>query len=233
MFPRISESVTPALQVAGKKFLVKSVRLELDRSLCRNCGTCISACPNNVIKRGAPGASMRGIKAKTPTTQGVVLDAKACSYCGVCTVFCPFDALSLAVDGEKVPREKLQVVEKKALPQIVEELVELKDGKTGRRFMEGHLEFSKETCMSGCRVCVDICPTGALAFDTTDEGWTPENMVIDRDKCIYCGACAYACPVAAMKMFREKIRTDGEFQDPFWPDTERRLLEAKNTAHKQ
>ena len=147
MFPRISESVTPAMQVAGKRFLVKSVRLELDRKLCRSCGTCISACPNNVIKRGAPGASMRGFKAKTPTTQGVVLDAKTCSYCGVCTVFCPFDALSLLVDGEKVPREKLQVVEKKALPQIVEEPVELKDGQTGRRFtgrplgiQQGHVQ---------------------------------------------------------------------------------------------
>jgi 4Fe-4S ferredoxin len=173
---------------------------------------------------------MRGAKNVGHGALGVLLDAKACSYCGVCTVFCPFDALSLVVDGEKVSREKLQVVEKKALPHIVEEPVELKDGKAGRRFIEGHLEFSKETCETGCRTCIDICPTGSLSFASSDDAWAAETLHIDRDTCIMCGACAYACPVSAMKMFREKINVEGDYQDPFWPDVEKRLLGAKNTA---
>ena len=45
-------------------------------------------------------------------------------------------------------------------------------------------------CTKDC-LCLYVCPTGAA--DT-------ENSVIDRDKCIGCGACADACPGKAISM---------------------------------
>ena len=45
-------------------------------------------------------------------------------------------------------------------------------------------------CTKDC-LCLYVCPTGAT--DT-------ENSVIDREKCIGCGACAKACPGAAISM---------------------------------
>ena len=45
-------------------------------------------------------------------------------------------------------------------------------------------------CTKDC-LCLFVCPTGAT--DT-------ENSVIDTDKCIGCGACAEACPSAAISM---------------------------------
>ena len=39
-------------------------------------------------------------------------------------------------------------------------------------------------CTKDC-LCLYVCPTGAA--DT-------ENSIIDREKCIGCGACASACP---------------------------------------
>jgi ferredoxin len=55
--------------------------------------------------------------------------------------------------------------------------------------------------------------------------WEPELLEINRDKCIQCGACAFACPVSAMQIFRQEIKTEGQFQDPFWPETLRRVLD--------
>ncbi len=45
-------------------------------------------------------------------------------------------------------------------------------------------------CTKDC-LCLYVCPTGAT--DT-------ENSIIDRDKCIGCGACADACPSKAISM---------------------------------
>ncbi len=240
----MSTEVSTYYQYVQKKFLVDSVRLEIDRKKCRNCGTCISACPNGIIKRGLPGPAPLGTKPnKAPIS--VVLDAKNCSYCGTCAYLCPYDALSLVIDGQKVEREDLQLAIKKALPQIVEEEVILKDGKHARKFMEGDLKYDKDTCQEGCRTCTDACPTGTIVryvmLKSTYSGppstdgtwnlenfrhkWEPEALEIHREKCIQCGACAFACPVSAMQIVRQKVNVKGDFLDPFWPDAMKRLLD--------
>jgi len=49
----------------------------------------------------------------------------------------------------------------------------------------------REKC-SGCNMCGDICPVGAITYKTDEEGfWYP---YVDSDKCIKCGKCINACP---------------------------------------
>ena len=47
-------------------------------------------------------------------------------------------------------------------------------------------------CTKDC-LCLYVCPTGAA--DT-------ENSIIDREKCIGCGACAESCPSKRSPWFR-------------------------------
>ncbi|MHA1684042.1 MAG: 4Fe-4S binding protein [Promethearchaeota archaeon] len=226
MFPRLSHEITEDKQYATKKFLVKTVTLELDKDACRNCGVCLTVCPNDVITMGAPGAS---VKSSNDVLSGVLLDPANCSFCGVCSYMCPFNALHLIVDGEPVADGEMQLVSKGALPKLVTKDVTLKDGKVGKHYMDGHLEYSEEKCVSGCRTCTLLCPTGALSFEKREAWDVGEKFVIDRDACIYCGACSFSCPSGAIKIFREKIMTEGKFTDPFWPTIESKLLSFRGT----
>lgn len=50
--------------------------------------------------------------------------------------------------------------------------------------------IDKEKC-TGCKMCADICPKGAISFETDEQGfWYPKV----NDLCVNCGLCAAKCP---------------------------------------
>lgn len=51
----------------------------------------------------------------------------------------------------------------------------------------------KKKCI-GCGTCVQLCPVGAISFDSDGKA------VIDPAKCIKCGTCEASCPVNAIKI---------------------------------
>ena len=52
-------------------------------------------------------------------------------------------------------------------------------------------KIKKDIC-TGCKMCGDICPTGAIGFSTEYDGcWYP---TVDTKKCINCGLCERQCP---------------------------------------
>lgn len=53
-------------------------------------------------------------------------------------------------------------------------------------------DIKKEIC-TGCKMCGDICPNGAIDYTTDKEGfWT---VYVDEKKCNACGLCSNRCPV--------------------------------------
>ncbi|HYA88113.1 MAG TPA: 4Fe-4S binding protein [Nitrospirota bacterium] len=56
------------------------------------------------------------------------------------------------------------------------------------------IDIAQNGCR-GCRMCVEVCPTSALAFDDK----TFKASVKDASSCIGCLSCAYLCPSGALK----------------------------------
>lgn len=51
--------------------------------------------------------------------------------------------------------------------------------------------ISKIEC-TGCKMCADVCPVGAISYRTDREGfWYPN---VDYNKCIFCKKCISTCP---------------------------------------
>lgn len=75
----------------------------------------------------------------------------------------------------------------------------------------------KENCC-GCNACGDICPTGAISFNTDQEGfWYP---TIDENKCIRCNKCEKICPIINIKSIKKN-----DFAEPDCYVAEHKSLE--------
>ena len=55
-------------------------KIEIDYSLCGNCGACVAVCPENVLHLG---------------TMRLSSDDDECTGCNFCIISCPSDALKL------------------------------------------------------------------------------------------------------------------------------------------
>jgi electron transfer flavoprotein alpha subunit len=66
------------------------------------------------------------------------------------------------------------------------------------------LQIKREVC-TGCGLCLQVCPFGALSLDS-------ENIVVVNEACTGCGACVPECPVSALSLpeaeKKETVSTD-------------------------
>ncbi len=216
--PKLTRIIDENEQKVKLRLLTMNIELIHDLNQCTGCNTCRIVCPKEAIFRGPVGAHSR----HQTIVPSVIIDKEKCSLCGTCDHLCPFGALSLKIDGEK----KLQLVDQKALPKLDMELVDLKEeGRKAKSYFEGEIEFHTEYCPGGCSTCYVVCPTGAITIPKAEKGWEKAQKVeVDKDKCIYCGACVHACPgEGAIELKRTKIKYKGEFTEPFWPEIVEKL----------
>ena len=55
------------------------------------------------------------------------------------------------------------------------------------------LEFFPEKC-AGCGMCLEVCPHGVFALKNK------KAVILDRDRCMECGACVNNCAFRALKV---------------------------------
>jgi Ni,Fe-hydrogenase III small subunit/NAD-dependent dihydropyrimidine dehydrogenase PreA subunit len=55
----------------------------------------------------------------------------------------------------------------------------------------GRPVLAQGDCPSGCNLCLEVCPTGAIARDS--------RLCLDMGLCIFCGQCALACPTQRLR----------------------------------
>lgn len=81
----------------------------------------------------------------------------------------------------EVPEDKAEEV-KNFLTSEGVEVLELKEG-----------VVVDENCIH-CGLCISICPTEAISFNSE------KKIGISKEKCIHCGSCLKVCPVSALKL---------------------------------
>ncbi|MBD3350776.1 MAG: 4Fe-4S dicluster domain-containing protein [Candidatus Lokiarchaeota archaeon] len=223
MFPKIHKERDKNLSRVKLQFLTNSVALEVNEDVCQGCGICIKVCPKQAMERGPVGDSKRNNKEDVIPT---LVDPKECSYCGLCSYMCPWNAITLYKDDEKVELDDLDIVKHNAVPELEVTMRKCKDGvEDAKSYLEGEIEFKTENCAGGCNTCIEVCPTGALTLEKPDAPWDKgRKIIVDKDKCIYCGTCTNACPVFdAIKLTIKEVKTKGKYNEIFWNPVVERL----------
>jgi NAD-dependent dihydropyrimidine dehydrogenase PreA subunit len=54
---------------------------------------------------------------------------------------------------------------------------------------------------TGCRLCVERCPTNAVEMAVADN----RPVIVRPDDCAYCGLCEEMCPVGAIALVYEIV----------------------------
>lgn len=79
--------------------------------------------------------------------------------------------------------------------------------------------IDQSKCPSGCRECVEVCPTDAIAIN--DRG-----LQLDLGRCIFCAECVQACPEKAIAFTQEFRLATGAREDLVLKDRELKLENA-------
>ncbi len=195
--------------------------LVLDLEKCTGCNLCWTICPRYAIERGPIGASLRDRVIAPP----IRINYHKCVFCGLCAYICPFDALSLIVNDKPAEKIKSGV----SIPFLKGHKIKVsRTGYTALKFIDGEISVDDDECPGGCSTCIDVCPVECLTLPVSskEKPWEKvPKIAVDRDKCLFCGACLFACPAnGAVKLERTEIKCSEEgSESKIWKNLEAKL----------
>ena len=188
----------------------------VDKEKCTVCGICAALCPALSVDR-IP------FYAETAKSLGdIVWDEKLCNACQVCALACPTEAIKVerAVESNKLPGKVTIDVENCCTCSWCEKTCPT-EAVTIKKFFDGEISFNAEKCPAGCSTCVEVCPCNAIYLPSPASavGMKKQKeavIAVNKDLCIFCGACVNACPSEdVIRLKRTEIRVKGPETDLF------------------
>jgi 4Fe-4S ferredoxin len=196
--------------------LTATTKFTVDDEKCNYCGICGSICPAIDVKH-------KPFTAETGKVEGeVVWDEAQCDACKVCVEACPEEAITVEREvQEKKIAGSVDIMQENCCTcrwcaiNCPTEAIEVE------KIFEGEIEFNAEKCPAGCSTCVEVCPANAIYLPTpvrADQmkGQQEAKIAVNKDFCIFCGACVNACPGEDIIVLRRTgIRVKGKETDLF------------------
>ncbi len=194
-------------------------RISVDLEKCNLCGQCARFCPAFLLIEKGEKEREKEPRELVPYDQ-LLVDEELCDYCGLCTVLCPEEAIT--VEGEPLDlKEELKFEGKIEINKDLcigcgrcalvcpYEAVDIK------KPFEGEIRLIEKKMVKcdplGCQACFNICPTKCWYVDERGKA-APV-----KEQCIFCGACAKACPISAIEVKRTGVSTT-EVKEAPWAE---------------
>lgn len=196
--------------------------IEVDEEECVLCGVCDAVCPFTAFRLEIDGEHelpVADLEAFPKLIKTVEWDSDKCQIEGECEVICPVDAITIEGDEWEIDMSVCVTCPwcEDACPH---------DAITVEKLMDGEIEIDTSECPLGCAVCLDICPVNAIYEPESEEPWERgERIAVDEKYCIYCGACATACPVeGAITVKRDEFKAE-DFDSLIWDRSKEKLAQ--------
>ncbi len=180
-------------------------KISVDMEKCNLCGRCARFCKAFLLIDKAD-------REKEPRNlapyEQLLVDEELCDYCGLCVGLCPEEAIT--VEGE--PLELKEDFKLEGRLEIDKDLcigcgrcalVCPYEAVTVKKPFEGEIRLIEKNLVKcdplGCQACFNVCPTNCWYVDERGKA-APV-----KEQCIFCGACAKACPVSAIDVQRSGV----------------------------
>lgn len=188
----------------------------VDTEKCNVCGICGELCPSITVVRNSANPETGKIEGD------VKWEESTCDGCKICVEACPQECITLEreVVSDKLPgKVDIQQDDCCTCTWCVQTCPT--EAITVEKIFEGDIEINPEKCPGGCSTCVEVCPCNALYLPSPVpakemKGEIEPNIAINKDFCIFCGACVNACPSEdAIILRRTGIRMQDKETDLF------------------